>query len=78
MPQVPFDTWGRVAPSPAAGHIEMLKVAESPGGGYLLVTVERGHQYDMWFQSLDELIADLNNLDITWQSPDSTGQTPFN
>jgi|GEM_PF-2437097 len=44
----------------------MLKIAASPGGGYLLLTLEGGRQHDLWFASLDEIVADLAKLDIVW------------
>ena len=70
MPEIPLDTWGEVLPSPEAGDIKKLKVSLSPGGGYLLITEERGSLFDTWFPTLDDVVFDLSELTIVWRPPE--------
>lgn len=66
MSKFPFDVWGRVAPGPEAGCIEMIKIVRSPGGGFLVLTVENGSEYDTWVETLEEVEADLGVLQVAW------------
>lgn len=66
MTTFPFDVWGEVRPTPAAGRIERIMVERMPGGGYLLFTLENGSVYDTWIETLEEVEADLRALDIEW------------
>jgi len=68
MPKFPFDVWGRVSPTPKARAIEMIKVIRSSGGGYLVLTVERGSEFDTWVETIEEVEADLDSLRVEWPS----------
>lgn len=67
MNTFPFDVWGKVAPTPAAGGIEMIKIVQSQGGGFLVITVEGGAKYDTWVETLEEVKEDLEALQVKWQ-----------
>lgn len=66
MPIFPLDVWGKVAAAPEAGPVQMIKIVRSPGGGFLVLTVENGSEYDTWVETLEEVEADLGSLSVEW------------
>ena len=76
MLKFPFDVWGRISPTPKSGAIEMIKVIRSPGGGYLMLTVESGSEFDRWVETIEEVEADLDSLRVEWPS-DGDGPTRY-
>ena len=43
-----------------------MKVVRASGGGYLVLTIEHGSEYDTWLETLDEVEEDLRRLDVQW------------
>lgn len=64
MPKLELDVWVAVPPSSAAGPVERLKVVRSSGGGYLVLTVERGSEFDTWFETIEDVDAYLRELNL--------------
>jgi hypothetical protein len=53
-------------PTPEAGAVSRIKVVRSTGGGYLVLTVENGAEFDVWYETLEEVERDLATLSIEW------------
>jgi len=68
MPKFPLDVWGKVLPTPEARAIEMIKVVRSEGGGYLLLTVENGSEFDTWAETIEDVEDHLAGLRVEWPS----------
>jgi hypothetical protein len=66
MAAFPFGLWGTVLPTPEAGAVSRIKVLRSTGGGYLVLTVENGAEFDVWYETLEEVERDLATLSIEW------------
>lgn len=46
--------------------IDAVKVVESDGGGFFLITREEENEFDVWVESLEELKSDLDSLQVDW------------
>lgn len=66
MASFPFDVWGVVDVSASVGDVTGVKVVRASGGGYLLLTIEHGSEYDTWLETLDEVEEDLRRYDVQW------------
>ena len=67
MSAIPVDVWGRVAAPSQPCKVDKLKVKRSPGGGFLLITVEQGEAFDVWLETWEEVEASVDGLKIEWE-----------
>ena len=61
--RVPLDTWGEVT-----GHdrIKRVRIERATRGGFLVLTVEVGGEYDVWIESDDEVERFVATLNVRW------------
>ena len=66
MAAFPFDVWGKVTHDEQARGIEQIKIVRSKGGGFLILTRENGSEFDTWVETLEDVEADLQTLQVEW------------
>lgn len=66
MPRVPLWAWGTVISAPPDEPADEVRV-ELAGGGYLILTREDGHEFDVWVEGFDEVLRFLTTLEVTWR-----------
>jgi len=68
--QLGFDIWGTVVATIDASTtaIQKVKIVRSPGGGFFMLTIENGSEYDVWVEAIEEIEKDLGRLVISWEN----------
>lgn len=70
MSRIVFDIWGAVIATADASStaVQKVKIVRSPGGGFLMLTMENGSEYDVWVETIEEIKEDLGKLVISWEN----------
>ena len=66
MAKFPMGVWGQVADPRAVGGVEAIKAIPSDGGGFLILTIEDGAEYDVWVETLAEVEHELAKYTLDW------------
>lgn len=69
MQRFPLDVWGIVRSTPRSGAVERVKIVPLAGGAFLILTAERGSEFDRWAETIEEVEGFLEELEIEWPSP---------
>lgn len=62
----PLDVWGKVQSAADSDALDAVMITRSPGGGWLLLTMERGSRFDVWLETVEEVQAELEGLKVQW------------
>ena len=66
--------WGKVVGGgPADARVVAVKVIESAGGGYLVLTREDRGEFDFWVEDLEQAQEFLDDFEVDWTERDTAG-----
>jgi hypothetical protein len=60
-----LDAWGM--PTANHGHIKRVMFKACEGGGFFMITEEPGGVFDVWLETSEEVVLEMNLLKVSWE-----------
>ena len=73
MSRLIISKWGKVTSDPQGTGVSFVRVQKTRAGGFLVLTLEGGTQYDMWVETQDEVVEYLSVFQLDWAPSSGPG-----
>jgi len=73
---LPVGTWGRVISSAEDPTVLKVRIDETSGGGFLIITAEARGVFDTWVELESDVEAYLSTMEVAWEANASASPAP--